>query len=117
MGSTNNIALEKSFNFALKVIETCRSIQKNKKEFILSKQFLRSGTSIGANLHEAVGGQSKKDFLAKVFISYKEARESMYWLKLFSASGLLEKDDFKILSEELEEILKILGATIRTVRK
>ncbi|MEQ8624708.1 MAG: four helix bundle protein [Vicingaceae bacterium] len=74
---TNNPALDKSYEFALIAVKLCFSIQKDKKEYILSKQLLRSGTSIGANMEEAIGGQSNKDFLHKVSIAYKEARESL----------------------------------------
>ena len=86
---TNNPALDKSYEFALTVVKLCYSIQNDKKEFILSKQLLRSATSIGANMEEAIGGQSNKDFLHKVSIAYKEARESHYWIRLIGDSYII----------------------------
>jgi len=77
-----NILRDKSYTFALNAIKVYKQLAFEQKEFILSKQFLRSATSIGANIEEAVGSQSKKDFLNKIFISYKEARETKYWLNL-----------------------------------
>lgn len=77
-----NIILTKSYNFALRIVILYKELCENKKEFVLSKQLLRSGTSIGANLEETMGGQSKKDFLAKITIAYKEARETHYWIRL-----------------------------------
>lgn len=73
-----NIVQEKSYAFAVNIVAVCRKLMEDEKEFILSKQLLRSGTSIGANIEEAIGGQSRKDFFAKLTISYKEARESHY---------------------------------------
>ncbi|MBW6441196.1 four helix bundle protein, partial [Patescibacteria group bacterium] len=74
----NNIIVDKSYNFALRIVKLSQNLIKNKKEFVLSKQILRSGTSIGANVEEAIGAQSKKDFLNKMSIAYKEARETDY---------------------------------------
>ena len=78
----DNVIQEKSYQFAIKIVKTSKYLVDQKKEFILSKQLLRSGTSIGANVEEAIGGQSKKDFFAKLSISYKEARETKYWIRL-----------------------------------
>ena len=77
-----NIIQQKSFAFAIRMVELFKYLQNEKKEFVLSKQILRSGTSIGANIEESIGGASDKDFLHKLTISYKEARETIYWLKL-----------------------------------
>jgi len=77
-----NIIQDKSYQFAIKIVNTCKLLQATQKEFVLSNQLLRSGTSIGANIEEAIGGQSRKDFYAKLTISYKEARESKYWIRL-----------------------------------
>ena len=84
-------------------------LQTEKKEFVLSKQILRSGTSIGTNVEEAIGGQSKKDFIAKTSISYKEARETIYWLKLLHATHYISEKEFNSLHNDAEEICKILG--------
>ena len=78
----NNVIKEKSYLFALKIIELYKYLCFKKKEYVLSKQILKSGTSIGANIEESIGGQSQRDFFAKMNIAYKEARETHYWLRL-----------------------------------
>ncbi|MDX1903732.1 MAG: four helix bundle protein [Thermonemataceae bacterium] len=78
----DNIILQKTFAFAVRIVKLYKLLCEDKREFILSKQLLRSGTSIGANTEEAVGGLSKADFIARLGIAYKEARESVYWIKL-----------------------------------
>ena len=87
-----------------------------KKEFVLSKQIVRSGTSIGANVEEAIGGQSGKDFLSKMSIAYKEARETHYWLRLLRDSGILEVKQAESIIEDCEELLKLSGSIIRTTK-
>ena len=87
--ATQNPALKKSFDFALRIIKLYQHLSIKKKEFVLSKQILRSGTSIGANLEEAHGAQSDSDFQPKVSIAYKEARETSYWLRLLKASNYM----------------------------
>ena len=82
-----NIIHDKSYKFALRVINLYKYLIQNKKEYILSKQILRSGTSIGANIEEAIGGYSEKDFIAKLSLAYKEARESKYWINLLIDSN------------------------------
>ena len=84
-------------------------MQSEKKEFVLSKQVLRSGTSIGANIEESIGGASEKDFLHKLTISYKEARETIYWLKLLHATQYISEKEFNSLHNDAEEICKILA--------
>jgi four helix bundle protein len=78
----DNVIQTKSYNFAVRVVKLYKHLSQEKKEFVLSKHLLRSGTSIGANVEEAIGGQSRKDFFAKLTIAYKEARESHYWIRL-----------------------------------
>ena len=87
-----------------------------KKEFVLSKQIVRSGTSIGANVEEAIGGQSRKDFLSKMSIAYKEARETHYWLRLLRDSDILETKHAEAMIEDCEELLKLTGSIIRTTK-
>lgn len=87
-----------------------------KKEFILSKQLLRNGTSVGANVEESIGGQSDKDFLSKISIAYKEARESMYWLKLLQATDYLTKEQAESLLADSEEICKIIDSIQKTIK-
>lgn len=107
---TENIVQLKSYAFAIKVITIYRYLTEIKKEYVLSKQLLRSGTSIGANVEEAIGGQSEKDFFAKITISYKEARESKYWIRLLKDSGYLEKEKSEELINDIEELLRIIGS-------
>jgi four helix bundle protein len=104
-----NVLLDKSFAFAVRVVKAYKYLVEEKKEFVVAKQFLRSGTSIGANAEEAVGAQSKADFIAKLSIAYKEARETKYWIRLLEATSYFEKAQAASLLNELEEILKIIG--------
>ncbi len=104
-----NIIQQKSFAFAIRMVELFKYLQNEKKEFVLSKQILRSGTSIGANIEESIGGASDKDFLHKLTISYKEARESIYWLKLLHATQYISEKEFNSLHNDAEEICKILA--------
>ncbi len=106
---SNNIVQQKSFAFAIRIVNVYKYLIAEKKEFVLSKQLLRSGTSIGANIEESIGGQSDKDFIAKISISYKEARETVYWLKLLHATDFLSTEEFISLLNEAEELCKILG--------
>jgi len=109
---TDNLILDKSFEFSLSVIELYK-ILISKNEYVLSKQVLRSATSIGANVREATAGQSKKDFISKMSIASKEARETEYWLLLIDKSGLIEYD-FKDLLNESLELIKILTSIVKT---
>ncbi len=106
------IIQDKSFNFSLKIIKLYKLLQAE-KEFVLSNQLLRSATSIGANIEEAIGGISKRDFIAKLSISSKEARETKYWLNIYKYGDLtkIEVDDE---IKEIEEILKILTSIIKS---
>ena len=110
-----NIILSKTYNFALRIIELYKELSYGKKEYTLSKQILRSGTSIGANSEEAAGSISKKDFRAKFFIAYKEARETHYWVRLLRDSNYIDKKQASELISDLDEILKIIGAILKTV--
>jgi len=112
-----SIIQNKSYKFALRVIKLYLFLRNEKKEYQLSKQILRSGTSIGANVEEALGGQSKKDFLNKISIAYKEARETNYWLRLLKDSGLMSQVLFNSFIVECNELLKILGKIQITLKK
>jgi four helix bundle protein len=105
----NNIIQEKSFAFAVRAVKLFKYLQEEKREFVLSKQFLRCATSIGANVEESIGGQSDKDFLSKLSIAYKEARETMYWLRLLQATDYLTQSEGESMLTDAEEICKILG--------
>src|SRR5215208_2375340 len=102
-----NIVVQKSYAFALEIIKLYKQLIE-KKEFVLSKQMLRSGTSIGANIHEAIASQSKRDFVHKLAIAVKEARETSYWLNLLKDSDYISKDEFNKLNSLCDEIIKIL---------
>ncbi len=111
------IAREKSFNFAVRIVKLSRFLQKEYKEFTLTRQVLRSGTSIGANLEEAEGAQSEKDIFAKISIAYKETRETSYWLRLLAASDYISQDAFASIYKDCEELLKIIGSAKKTLEK
>ncbi len=106
---SDNIIQQKTFAFAVRIVNVYKYLLIEKKEYVLSKQVLRSGTSIGANIEESIGGQSDKDFLSKISISYKEARETIYWLKLLKAADFLSDQEAISLIKDAEEICKILG--------
>lgn len=109
---TRNIIRDKSFNFALTIINLNQELIRN-KEFVLSRQLLKSGTSIGANVEEAGAAQSRKDFIAKMSIASKEARETQYWLRLLKHSNLIEFDSKQYL-DDISEIVKILTTIVKT---
>lgn len=109
-----NIIVDKSKAFALRIIKLFRYLNDEKKEFVLSKQLLRSGTSIGANAKEAVNGQSKADFYAKMYIAYKEANESEYWLELLFESGYIDKKSYESIYADCKELIKILASIAKT---
>lgn len=114
---TDNISQDKSFQFGVKVVKACFKIQKENKEFDLSRQLIRSSTSIGANIEEALGGQSKKEFLHRYTISYREARESKYWIRLMKALDLLDTQTSDELMNDAEELCRIIGKIQITTRK
>ena len=113
---TGNIIQDKSFAFAVRIVNVYRYLTEEKREFVLSKQLLRSGTSIGANVEESIGGQSEKDFFAKLSISYKEARETKYWIRLLQETNYLNPTDSESFLSDIEEILKIIGSIQKTIR-
>ena len=109
-----NIALDKSYALALKIVKLYLSL-KNQNEFELSSQILKSGTSIAANIEEAVGGQSERDFLAKIGIAYRECRETMFWLRLLRDSELINSIEANELMIDLDELLRIIGSIKKTM--
>ncbi len=111
---TENVIVEKSFQFALRIVKLFSLLKEKKVERDIALQLLRSGTSIGANIEEAMGGSSKKDFIHKLEIAYKEARESRYWLRLLKESKLLEDKLAGYFISDCEEIMKILSAILNT---
>ena len=109
-----NVIVDKSKAFALRIIKLYRYLCDEKREYVLSKQMLRSGTSIGANVKEAVNGQSKADFYAKMYIAYKEANETEYWLEILCESGYIERKVFGSFYNDCKELIKILAAITKT---
>ncbi len=112
-----NVLLDKAFAFAVRAVNAYKFLVEEKKEFVMSKQFLRCGTSIGANAEEAVGGQSRPDFVSKLSIAYKEARETKYWIRLLIATGYLDNTQGCSLLDDVEELLKIIGKILVTTRR
>jgi len=110
---------ERTFNFALRIIKLCQALNKSyvMEKNILAKQLFRSGTSVGTNVEEAQAGQSRSDFVHKMAIALKEARETNYWLRLLEASEILPKKKLTELIKESNEIKKILGAIIVSSKK
>jgi len=107
---------EKSYSFALRVVKMYQHLTSAKREFLLAGQVLRSGTSIGANVEEANGAQSSKDFLSKIAIAYKEARETHYWLRLLRDAGYLDDKSAVSILADCEELLRLLGKIKITTR-
>lgn len=114
---TMNVLKEKSFQFALEIINLYKQLSGDKKEFVLSKQLLRSGTAVGALIREANNAESKMDFIHKLAIAQKECDETLYWLELLFQSNYLEKDIFELLTKYGSEILLIIKSSILTVKK
>lgn len=112
--SNKNNVKDKSYRFALRIVKLYQYLTKSKKEFVLSKQILRSGTSVGANITEAICAQSKKDFISKFSIAYKETSETSYWLALLHDSEYLSPSEFESISTDCEELLKILTKILKT---
>ena len=115
-GESQNIVLDRSFDFALRIVKLHRHLNEHHRIFSLSDQVLRSGTSIGANVVEAQDAQSEKDFLHKMSTALKEARETRYWLSLLAEAGYLDKNGkaFVLLNEQLEVLLRLLVSIIKT---
>jgi len=112
-----SIIQEKSYLFSLRIINAYRQIIERQKEYTLSRQLLKSGTSIGANVEEALGGQSRKDFFMKLTIAYKEARETSYWLRLMRDTKFISDEASSSLLSDCEELIRIITAIQKTIRK
>jgi four helix bundle protein len=112
----SNLIKDKSYEFALNIIKVVQSIQENNREYILTKQLIRCGTSIGANVEEALGAQSRKDFLHKISVAYKEARETDYWIRLLRDSNLMNQEISQKLLDDNLQLLKILGSIQKTTK-
>ncbi len=111
-----NIIQEKAFAFAIKIVNVYKDLNYEKRGFVMSKQLLRCGTSIGANVEEAIGGQSRADFVSKLSVAYKEARETVYWLKLMVATNYLSAEIANSLIKDADEICKIVAKILITTK-
>ena len=112
-----NVVLEKSFVFAVGIVKTGRRLQLDRREWVLSKQLIRSGTSIGANIEEAIAAQSKKDFLSKMSIALKEARETHYWLRIIRDSGVANGVETETHIPACQELVRLLSSITLTTRE
>lgn len=115
--NSDSIIQKKSYAFALEIIKLYKILISEKKEFVLSKQLLRSGTSIGANVNEALSGESKKDFIHKLSIALKKAKETSYWLNLLKDSEYLSGEAFIAIISSCNELIKILSSIILTTKE
>lgn len=116
MPPKENITYDKAYAFAVRIVNCVRFLQETKKEYVLSKQLLRSATSIGANVAESIGGISKADFSAKIGIAYKECKETMYWISLLKDTDYIDLTSYESLFIETEELSKILFSILKKTR-
>ena len=113
----NNILAEKTIEFSIRIVKCFKFLTEEKKEFILSKQMLRSGTSIGANVHESIQAQSRADFVSKLSIALKEASETSYWLILLHKTDYINEQIFRSLKNDLDEIIRIIISTLKKIKE
>lgn len=111
-----NAIVDKSFAFAVRIVKLYQYLTDEKREYVMSKQVMRSGTSIGANVCEAAYGQSRKDFLSKMHIALKEASETEYWLRLLKHTGYLEEAQFSSMFDDCMELKRMLHAIVKTTK-
>ena len=111
-----SILEQKSFQFSVRIVNLCKHLRSSKKEYTLTKQLLRSGTSIGANIAEAQQAQSKPDFISKLSIALKESTETKYWLRLMSATDYLTSQEFQSIFSDCVELEKMLVSSIKTAK-
>jgi len=112
-----NVIRDKSFDFSVRIVNLYKLLTGERKEYVLSKQLLRSATSIGANIEEGVAAFSKKEFVVKLQISYKEAFEAYYWIKLLYKTEFINEAEFKSLEKDVEEIIKLLTTILKTIKQ
>lgn len=114
---TESVLREKSFDFAVRIINLYKYLKEIHKEYVISRQLLRAGTAIGALLQEAEFAESKGDFIHKLHVGLKEANESLYWLKLLYKTNFIDKKMFDSMHEDISELLKMLVASLKTSKK
>jgi len=112
----DNVLRDKSYGFALRIVKAHHFLTQKRHEYILSKQLLRAGTSIGANVEEAIGGHSEKDFAWKLGLAYREARETHYWIRLLRDSEFLTPEQAESLLADAEELLRIMTSILKTIK-
>jgi len=112
-----NILKKKSFDFAVRIVNLFKFLKDDKKEFVLSKQILRSGTSVGAMVRESEHAQSKADFINKLSIAQKEINETIYWLELLTSTNYIEKNQFESLNTDAIELIKLITSSIKTAKQ
>ena len=116
MNETAKVLREKSFAFALRIVKLTQCLEDAQRNWVLSRQLLKSGTSIGANIRESKFAQSNSDFISKLSIALKEAEESAYWIDLLFAAGLISRDDFSILTAELKWLIGTLVNVVKSCK-
>ena len=112
----DSVLREKSYDFAIRIIKLAKFLREEKQEYILSKQIIRCGTSIGANIEEASGAQSDNDFIAKLHISLKESKETHYWLRLLRDTKYITKEQAQSLLGDINEIITIITKSLKTIK-
>ena len=112
-----SVIVDKSFDFSVRIVKLYKFLSAEKNEYVLSKQLLRCGTSIGANVSEAQRGQSKPDFVSKMNIALKEANETEYWLRLLYETEYLEENQFKSLYKDIDELISLLMSICKTTNE
>lgn len=117
MSQSKSILKDKSFSFAIAIVKTYKNLVEEKREYVMSKQLLRSGTSVGANIREAKNAESTNDFIHKLGIAQKEFDETLYWLELLKKTEYLNGEEFHKLSDEANQILKMIRSTILTIKQ
>ena len=117
MQMKDNVVMEKSMEFSVRIVKLYRYLVEEKKEYVMSKQMLRSGTSIGANVREGKYAQSKEDFISKMSIALKEASETEYWLELMERTGYLNEEEYESIRKDSSEISKILTSVVKRAKE
>ncbi|MBS4042320.1 MAG: four helix bundle protein [Chitinophagaceae bacterium] len=112
----NNFLKNKSFAFAVRIVNLYKYLNEEKKEFVLSKQLLRCGTSVGAMIREAEHSESKPDFIHKLSVSQKEINESLYWLELLQTTQYLTQDQYKSINKDTLELIKLITSSLKTLK-
>lgn len=117
MEERNNIIMNKSFSFAIRIVNCCSVLRESRKEYVISKQLLKSGTAIGALLRESKFAESRADFIHKLHIALKEGNETDYWLLLLKETKYIDSKEYESLNEEIKSILKLLVSIIKSTKK